>query len=431
VQTKLTAAFVRRIATEEPPARDTVVFDLALPRFALRVKPPVRPGRQWSSWFFVRWVDASGRERKLRIGAPATHELDEARKAAKAVLRRIDEGADPAADRAQARQAWTIADAAAAYQDSADFARKTKETREGDAAKLRLHIVPHIGALELAKLDVPAVKRLLRAVETDKRTNARKRRLGGPGAARKTARVLSAMCSFAVGEGRLARHPLIGALRLTGDGERDTVIDRPEDYAALLSAMDRLVADGALRAASRTFIICAAYTGLRRGELRTLRWGQVDLGERRITLTSTKGAKLARRGPKTETVSLPPIAAAALAGIRPEDASDDDQVFVPHRGRLVEVNRDWLRVRDAAGLPGDLTLHGLRHSVGTVAIIAGMSTAEVQKLLRHRNVSTTSKYVHLADRARLQDRAMAAVSPLATDAPGTGEVIRLAPKGTR
>ena len=40
-------------------------------------------------------------------------------------------------------------------------------------------------------------------------------------------------------------------------------------------------------------------------------------------------------------------------------------------------------------------------------IMAGLTTAEVQKLLRHRNISTTAKYVHLADRARLQDRAVA------------------------
>jgi hypothetical protein len=69
---------------------------------------------------------------------------------------------------------------------------------------------------------------------------------------------------------------------------------------------------------------------------------------------------------------------------------------------VIEINRDWLRIRKAAGLPADLTLHGLRHSVGTVAVIAGMSAPEVQKLLRHRNIGATAKYLHLADRARLQ-----------------------------
>jgi site-specific recombinase XerD len=70
-------------------------------------------------------------------------------------------------------------------------------------------------------------------------------------------------------------------------------------------------------------------------------------------------------------------------------------------------------VRDAAGLPPDLTLHGLRHSIGTVSVIAGLSAPEVQKLLRHRNISTTARYVHLAEavESRLQDRATAHLLP--------------------
>jgi site-specific recombinase XerD len=70
---------------------------------------------------------------------------------------------------------------------------------------------------------------------------------------------------------------------------------------------------------------------------------------------------------------------------------------------------DWKRVRDAAGLPKDMVLHSLRHSLGTVSVIAGMSALETQKLLRHRTLKMTSRYVHLAEGAenRLQDRATA------------------------
>jgi integrase len=96
------------------------------------------------------------------------------------------------------------------------------------------------------------------------------------------------------------------------------------------------------------------------------------------------------------------------------------------------------RGRAAVQATGDLVLHGLRHSgeteaflpdmhvrytaagretrmSGTVAVMAGLSLPEVQKLLRHRNVTTTTKYIHLAEASqlRLQDRAMAAVMPTA------------------
>jgi integrase len=86
------------------------------------------------------------------------------------------------------------------------------------------------------------------------------------------------------------------------------------------------------------------------------------------------------------------------------------------RGERFAINRDWLAVRAKAGLPGDLALHGLRHSVGTIGVISGMSGPEVQRLLRHRNISTTARYIHLADRARLQDRAMEGMAPAVPEA---------------
>jgi integrase len=416
VQMRLTAALVRELTQEQAPTKETVIFDTVLQRFALRLKPP-RPSQpeRWAGWYFVRYVGPDGRERKCRVGSPATMDLDAARKAARAALRRADEGGDPAADKAAARAAWTVREAVEAYLASPDYQRKSDKTRLCDAGTLTNHVVYRLGAEKLSTVDVPAVRRLIRAIEQDTRRNSRKRRLGGTGAARKATRVLSAVLTWAVGEGRLARNPIVGNLRLGGDGVREVVLTEPAQYGALLRAMDELVAHGKLRPQSRAFLITAAFTGMRRSELRQLCWGQVDLSGRRITLVGTKGARLTRRGPKTETVSLPPIAAATLAGIRPEDAAPDERVFIPQRGDVIEINRDWLRVRAAAGLPADLTLHGLRHSIGTVAIMAGLSLAEVQKLLRHRTLAMTSHYVHLADRARLQDRAMAAMAPQFAD----------------
>jgi integrase len=361
--------------------------------------------------YFVRYVGPDGRERKIKIGSPATMDLDTARKAARETLAIVDRGGDPAAAKAELREQWSVGQAVDAYLDSSEFRRKAAKVQSCDAATLRLHVAHRLKHLPLAKLDVPAARKLLRAIETDDRTNVRHRRMGGAGAARKAARVLSAMLTWCVHEGRLARNPLIGALRLTGDGQRETVITEPEQYAWLFAAMDDMIAEETLRMFSRAFITVAALTGMRRSELQALHWGQVDLGAGRITLTASKGAKLARGGVKTESVAVPPFAAAALSGIRPEDATDNEQVFIPRRGDRLEINRDWIRVRERAGLPADLTLHGLRHSAGTVAILAGLSGPEVQKVLRHRNISTTSKYIQSADQARLQDRALGQLAP--------------------
>lgn len=80
---------------------------------------------------------------------------------------------------------------------------------------------------------------------------------------------------------------------------------------------------------------------------------------------------------------------------------------------MIAVNHDWNRIRIEADLPPGLVLHSLRHSIGTAGIVAGMSTAEVGKMLRHRNFAVTQRYVHLAEasQSRLQDRAIGHLIP--------------------
>jgi integrase len=411
MQAKLLTEMVRVLTRQMPPTKETTVFDIVLPRFALRVRPPGVPGRPWSSAYFIRYVGPDGRERKLKIGSPATMDLDTARKTAREALAIVDRGGDPASDKTAVRSQWSIGQAVEAYFASPDFQRKTPKVQTCDTATLRLHVVHRLRHLPLIQLDVPKTLELLHAIETDTRVNSRGRRLGGPGAARKAARVWSACLSWCVRKGQLPRNPLIGALRLTGDGTRETVITSSEDYARLFSAMDDMVAEGRLRPSARALITVAALTGMRRGELQALSREEVDLARLRITLTASKGAKLARGGVKTETVALPAFAAAALADIRPEDALLSDLVFPPVRGERMSINRDWNDIRIRAGLPADLTLHGLRHSAGTVAVMSGLSGPEVQRMLRHRNISTTSKYVHLAETVRLQERALGHLAP--------------------
>ena len=413
MRTKLTAALVRRYAEEAPPDDGEFIWDTALPRFGLRVRPPrTATAKSWSSSYVIQWPNG-----RIKVGSPATMTLEDARAAARSLLLQIDGGSDPRAEKAAVRDAWTVRDLAGAYLKSGEFAAKGEKTSSVDRGLITNHILHRIGLTRLADIDVPLIKRLRRDVENDQRTNRRRRRLGGPGVARKTVRLLSAMLTFATGEGRVATNCIIGNLRMTGDGTRETVLTSPAEYTALFDAMDRMVAAGRLRAYSRTFIVLAAATGMRRGEIQRLRWGDVDLEQRRIVLHETKGAKLARAGLKTEHVSLPAFAAASLAALRPEGVLPDQQIFVPQRGGFYAINRDWCAVRIEAGLPDGLTLHGLRHSVGTNEIIAGLSLSEVQQALRHRSITTTTKYVHIVENEtnRLQDRAVGHLLP---DAPG-------------
>ena len=424
---KLTPAFVRRVVSEIRPTKEVSYADQDVPRHYLRVRPGPA-GKPWPAECRIRYTLPGGRRVWLTTGNPRTMPLPALRDAARAALAIADAGGDPAAERATRDAAWTVRQLWEAYRASPEFARCTPQVQNNTAGRFALHILPRIGNERLTAIDVPMVRRLVRAILVDTRINNRKRKLGGPGAAKKIVHLLSAALTWAVGEGQLERNPLSGgALRLEGDGVRETVITEPEEYLALFDAMDRMVAAGQLRPAVRVFLTCSALTGMRRGELQTLTWSQVNLAERRITFTRSKGARLARRGAKTETISLPPLAAAALGEILPAEVLPDDRVFPPRQGRLLCVNDDWRRIRAAAGLPAELTLHGLRHSLGTAAVLSGLSGPEVQQLLRHRTPSTTSRYLHLAEAItnRLQDRATARLTEGMGDTPPSAEVYQL------
>jgi hypothetical protein len=120
MQAKLTAHLVRRLTEELPPPGDTVIFDIRLPRFALRLKPPRSRGRPWASLYFIRYTLA-GQERRMKVGDPRTMSLDDARRAARFQLAIVDRGGDPAAERRAQREAWTVQQAVEDYCASNQF----------------------------------------------------------------------------------------------------------------------------------------------------------------------------------------------------------------------------------------------------------------------------------------------------------------------
>ena len=259
-----------------------------------------QPGRPWPATYFVKYVAPDGRRRAIKVGNPRTMDLDEARAAARKLLGKVDTGGDPAAERAAAREAWTVREAVAAY--------RVKHGLRQKGAKGPLHRWPHLRQPHppshrgredrhhrRAGGPSPAPQGRGRHAGQQPATQARRARHCPQGL-----RVLSTLLTWCVGEGQLKTNPIIGNLRLTGDGQRDVIMGTPEEYAPLYTILDDLVAEGAkppLRPYVRAFVIIAALTGMRRGELQNLRWGHVDLEKRRLTLHGTKGVTLARSGP--------------------------------------------------------------------------------------------------------------------------------------
>ncbi|MBL8976588.1 MAG: site-specific integrase [Myxococcales bacterium] len=133
-----------------------------------------------------------------------------------------------------------------------------------------------------------------------------------------------------------------------------------------------------------------ALTGMRRDEVRDLRWEMVDWRQGTLHLPETKTGK--------RDIVVSDEVMAVLANIASEKGKPTRGLVVcSSRGkRLWSLCRSWKHARKLAGIP-DVRLHDLRHSVASDAIMNGVPLEVVGKMLGHKNYRTTQRYAHIAD----------------------------------
>jgi integrase len=162
-----------------------------------------------------------------------------------------------------------------------------------------------------------------------------------------------------------------------------------DDEVAARAAEDRQDAD-----AFRVLF----YTGIRVGELLTLRWADIDLDARSLLVRRnlSAGVETEPKGRRHRYVPLsdPALAALARLGARYEFIGDDDYVVCNRWGRRLDASalrRRYHRGCEAAGLRR-VKLHGLRHAAGSILARAA-DPVFVRDYLGHSKLSTTDRYV--------------------------------------
>jgi integrase len=144
------------------------------------------------------------------------------------------------------------------------------------------------------------------------------------------------------------------------------------------------------------------FTGMRPREVLTLRWTNVDMENRVINL---KDAKTGDR-----QVTLGTAALQVLANIPVIDGNPFVIVGDRDGKHVASLQHTWETVRNEAGLT-DVRLYDLRHSYASTLAKGGAPVYEIQALLGHKNISTSMRYIHLAnDQVRsAADRANASI----------------------
>ncbi len=156
----------------------------------------------------------------------------------------------------------------------------------------------------------------------------------------------------------------------------------------------------------RIVILTGLHSGMRREEMVSLRWSQVDLASRLLLLTKTKSNRV-RGIPINDTL------AAVLAPLQPGRRADHH--VLRREGKPWSPNTLsslFARTVRAAGIR-DLRLHDLRHDFATQLISAGTPINVVAELLGHSTLTTTQRYAHVEPRT-LRAAVDALVSPRET-----------------
>ena len=164
---------------------------------------------------------------------------------------------------------------------------------------------------------------------------------------------------------------------------------------------------GALLAAAepqwRGLILLALRTGLRLGELRALRFQDLNLLGKKL---------LVRRAAWNGTIGSPkggrprevPLSEEVLCMVRalPRPTSPSALVFGHPSGRMFHRNEmKWplWRACKTAGIP-KIGWHVLRHTFASQLVMRGVPLKAVQELLGHRDIRTTMRYAHLSPHTR-------------------------------
>jgi integrase len=160
-------------------------------------------------------------------------------------------------------------------------------------------------------------------------------------------------------------------------------------------------------------IVFAFETGLRRGELAGLRWDDVNFERRIATIRSAVAqvpGNIWLKSTKTKLVADLPLSEHAVEALRTQrvqQAKDklragelyDDQgfVFAPEQGGMPTpsaISSAVAKIAKRAKLPLR-TVHGMRHSVGSWLLNAGVDIETTRAILRHSSASTTlNVYAH-------------------------------------
>lgn len=252
-------------------------------------------------------------------------------------------------------------------------------SQKGARGALNKHLLPVFGRYPVTRIGSCHVQRWFDELSQDY-----------AGAANRTLDVLRSIFNYAERQGYCLNNPCDGIKQ-----NRKKKLNRflsLDELSRLEDALRAVSQQGKIEACCCQVIKLVLLTGCRISEVTGLQWSFVKGGEWHLPDSKT-GAKVVYVGKGARKLLL-------QIGKQFFDANDEmDDVFPPLRcyvSRPTKVTQIWQTVRVLADI-ADVRIHDLRHTFASYAVLEGYPLPMVAKLLGHKRISSTLRYMHVSE----------------------------------
>lgn len=375
----------KRVRDAKPSERTRFEWDDSVKGFGLRITPA-------GAKAYVLDYRADGQRRRMTLGEAKGLTLEQARARAREFRQAARDGHDPLQAARARRELPTVAEAADRFLSEyvprrMALGRMASATATEYARQIERHIRPALGAKRVQDVTRRDIERMLASAPEDKRKIAKGKTPKGAPMPPVSANRLLALCSrlFRLCEDWNWRpqnsNPARGVEKAVEEARDRTLTSK--ELTALGRALDALDANpGAILA-----IRLAALTGLRIGEVQSMRWEDLDMQGGVLVLPKTK------TGRRLHT--LPSVALALLS-----ETKHIGPFVIPGRGldapmdlrairRVFELACEKAEIRNAR-------LHDLRRTAMTQAAAMGVGAHLLRDMLGHKTTAMADRYIRNA-----------------------------------
>jgi integrase len=145
-------------------------------------------------------------------------------------------------------------------------------------------------------------------------------------------------------------------------------------------------------------------TGLRRGEICSLRWRAVSLEDSMVDVRTTED--FSSKSGRERRVPLVGRAKEVIQALAEDEQPGNAPVFRGATGGPVGegyLSARFRFYRKKAGLPTELHFHSLRHTFASWFVMRGGDLYRLKEIMGHADMKTTMKYAHLRPDALIEE----------------------------